>query len=403
MGAFTVCFRKDMRRWLRDPAALAAWLGIPVFVGLLLALVFGRGETRPQGVLLVADLDQTFFSRAVLSAFAHGPPGRMLAVQAVELAEGQQRIRRGGASALLVIPEGFSDRFLRGEPQTLRLWTNPSQAVLPEVARETTEILAEAGWYLQQALGGELRMLAESEGWPADASIVALAIRVNRLLREARATLDSPPIEIQSRASGQRRTVNLAEAMATGVVFLALLFLAVGLSCDLWEEKSAGTLRRLMASPVAVGVFLASKTLAAMVLMAGVSLIGLAFGQWSTGGAMNGVAAAAAWATLSGGALFLFMALVQTASRSERQGRTLANVAALLMMMVGGAMFPFEFMPEGIARIGRMTPNGWALQETRSMLAGEFGGVAWKMLAVAAFAALLFAAVSARLRKGFAA
>lgn len=257
MGAFTICFRKDMRRWLRDRAALAAWVGIPVFVGLLLALVFGRGEARPRGVLLVADLDRTFLSRAVSRAYTGGELGRMLTVEAVELAEGERRIRGGGASALLVIPEGFSRGFLRGEPQTLRLWTNPSQAIVPEVARETTEILAEAGWYLQQAFGDGLRMFAEGEAWPVDASIAALAIRVNRLLREARVTLDSPPIQIQSKTVQGRRTANLAAAMVPGVVFMSLLFLAFGLSGDLWEEKSAGTSRRPMASPVAMRVFLA--------------------------------------------------------------------------------------------------------------------------------------------------
>lgn len=140
-----------------------------------------------------------------------------------------------------------------------------------------------------------------------------------------------------------------------------------------------------------------------MVLMGAVALIGLALGQWLAEGAMRGVAAAAAWAALAGGALFLLMALVQTACRSQRQGRTLGNVAALLLMMAGGAMFPFEAMPAGMARIGRLTPNGRALEQTRTILAGEFGGVAWKTAAVAAGGALLFAAVSARLRKGFAA
>jgi ABC-2 type transport system permease protein len=402
MGEFAACFRKDLKRWLRDRAALAAWVGVPVFVGLLLALVFGRGEARPQGLLLVADLDQTFASRFVAQAFSQGELGRIFTVQKVALEEGERRIRRGDGSALLVIPEGFSGRFLRGEPQVLKLYTNPSQAILPGIARETVEILAEAGWYLQQALGDELKLMAGADAWPGDAAVAALSIRAGRLVREGRALLDAPPIQIEERSAAPQRTVNMAEAMAPGVVFMALLFLAFGLSGDLWEEKSAGALRRILASPVRMEWFLASKTLAAMVLIGTVSSLGLALGQWLAGGPMRGIAMAAIWASLCGGALFLLMALLQTVCRTERQGRTLANVAALLLLMAGGAMFPLEMMPAWMARIGRMTPNGWALQEMRLMLAGNDEAILSKIAAIVAFSVLLFAAVSARLKKGFA-
>jgi len=321
----------------------------------------------------------------------------------VELDEGLRRMRRGEASALLVIPEGFSDRFLRSEPQTLKLWTNPSQSIMPDLARETTAILAEVGWYLQQALGRELRAMAGTGPWPADASIAMLAVRAAALAREGRALLDSPPIAIEEKITGAKQPANMAAAMAPGVVFMALLFLAFGLSGDLWVEKSSGTLQRLAASPAPVELFLAAKTLAAVLLMGCVSAAGLVVGQWLAGGAQSGLAAAALWAALSGGMLFLLMALVQTLCRSERQGRTLANVAALLLMMVGGAMFPFEAMPAAVARIGRLTPNGWALAEMRAILAGDCAGIAWKIVLLAAMSAVLFVAISARLKKGFAA
>ena len=401
MHVFAACFRKDAARWLRDRAALAAWIGIPLFVGLLLALVFGRGETRPQGLLLVADLDQTGVSRSFTQAFAQGGLARMITVQSVELDDGERRIRRGGAAALLVIPKGFSTRFLLGEPQTLRLWTNPSQPILPAIIQETASTLAEAGWYIQQALGPELRSMAAADALPADASVVVLAIKINTLLRRGRAFLDPPAIALEQRSVAARPAVNMAAAMAPGVVFMALLFLAFGLSADLWEEKAAGTLRRIAASPLSPELFLASKTLAAALLMALVSSIGLALSHWLAGSSLAALAPAALWAVLSGCGLFLLMALVQMACRSARQGRTLANVAALLLIMAGGAMFPFEAMPGALARFGRLTPNGWALSELRSILAGTAENLPWKIAALGLAILGLYCAASLRLRKGF--
>ena len=39
---------KDLRRRLRDPLALALWLGIPFVVLSLLSLAFGGGDATPQ-------------------------------------------------------------------------------------------------------------------------------------------------------------------------------------------------------------------------------------------------------------------------------------------------------------------------------------------------------------------
>ncbi len=41
------------------------------------------------------------------------------------------------------------------------------------------------------------------------------------------------------------------------------------------------------------------------------------------------------------------------------------------LMMVGGSFFPFEAMPAGMAFVGRMTPNGWALEQLKRILLGK--------------------------------
>jgi len=38
--------------------------------------------------------------------------------------------------------------------------------------------------------------------------------------------------------------------------------------------------------------------------------------------------------------------------------------------MLGGSFFPFEAMPEGMAALGRRTPNGWALERFKELTTG---------------------------------
>jgi hypothetical protein len=48
---------KDLRRIRRDPVTLLTWLGIPLFIAVILVVIFGRGDARPNGKLLMVDED----------------------------------------------------------------------------------------------------------------------------------------------------------------------------------------------------------------------------------------------------------------------------------------------------------------------------------------------------------
>jgi signal transduction histidine kinase len=49
----------------------------------------------------------------------------------------------------------------------------------------------------------------------------------------------------------------------------------------------------------------------------------------------------------------------------------LANAVTFPLIMLGGSFFPFEVMPEWMARIGKWTPNGWSLLRLREILDGN--------------------------------
>src|SRR5262249_24726258 len=101
------CTLKDVRRLRREPVALTGWVGIPVVITALFAIVFGRGAPTPRGILLVCDQDDTVLSTLVPGAFSRGSLAKMLSVETVTWDDGRRRIDRGDGAALLVIPEGF--------------------------------------------------------------------------------------------------------------------------------------------------------------------------------------------------------------------------------------------------------------------------------------------------------
>ena len=74
------------------------------------------------------------------------------------------------------------------------------------------------------------------------------------------------------------------------------------------------------------------------------------------------------------------------------------------LMMVGGSFFPFEAMPAGMAFVGRMTPNGWALEQLKRILLGkvEISSLAISFVGLVVVGSVLFVLNVRRIKTVFA-
>lgn len=398
---------KDLRRRRRDPLALAAWVATPIVMMLLLHLVFGPRGGSPHGLLLVADEDGTIASSLLLGAFNRGRLAEMITVEKVEQEAGRTRLGKGDGSALLIIPKGFGRAVLLREPTKLRLLTNPAQTILPGIIEEALSIVAEGTFYLQSIAGDQLRAMSGgpprgSSTFP-DIAVATVSVTINRLIRRIQTYLNPPLIQLDTTVIEERTgpAFNFSAAFFPAQLFLALLFMAQGLSSDLWREHALGALRRVGATPESLGTFLAGKLLAVAALMTMMGLIGLAGGRWLLRLPISNAAAALLWLAFSGAGFFLLMAVLQIHASNMRTGNILASAVMLPLSMLGGCFFPFEAMPENLAAIGRWTPNGLAVLQFKSLLGNsvDFSRLAAAFAVLSAIAALSFWLSLRRLRR----
>ena len=256
---------KDLRRHRRSPAEFLVWLGIPLLIGSLIILASGgRRGPEPRALVWVADHDDSFVSNFLLTALGQGGDGNPVRTERVSEEEGRSRLGHGKGSALLIIPAGFSEAVLREQPATLQLLTNPAQSILPGIVEEELSVLVDAGFYLHRLFGDELRAMAG--GPPAgrhvfdDAFVAALSVRINRLVDRLATRLSPPLIQLQVVAVQQEDEFDFASfalGFLPGILFMGLLFMAQGLGDELWNERRQQTLRRMVATPRSVHVFLA--------------------------------------------------------------------------------------------------------------------------------------------------
>ena len=392
---------KDLRRHLRDPTSFLLWLGIPIAIAGMLRLAFGGdgGGSMPQPHVLVVDQDDTFLTGLLVGALgAEQGPKLPFRAESVTLEEGRARIDDGDGSALLIIPEGFTSALLYEEPCTLELITNPAQRILPGMIEEALTMLVDGAFYVQRVFGSPLRAMAaeppEGRTTLANAEVARIATEINELMERSTALLAPPAVKVvvEVPEEAEDDDIGFGQLFFPSMLFMTLFFLAQGMSEDLWVEKQGGTLRRALTSPNAASAFLGGKLIAAVTLAAAVSCGGMLLAQVTFGVGVASLPLAVLWSAASATMLVLFLYLLQLYASSQRAGNLLANLVTMPLLMLGGSFFPFEVMPDGMAALGRMTPNGWALEELKAILVGtaEPASLALSLAGLVGVSALLF-------------
>jgi len=408
MSFVVASFRKDLSRWWQDRLAILLWLSIPFLIGgLITSMIDGGDGAMPTGVLLIHDQDESLLSGLVTGAYSQGNLGELISVEQVSLEEGSERIENGEASGFLIVPRGFMAAFLDEEPVTLTLKTNPAQTILPGIIEDVTEILLDVGFYAQELFGPEIQSIMDGnpDGLPNDVFAADMAVQIQGKI-EALEPLVFPPaldLEIVEPPPAEPRP-DIALLFLPGIVLMALLFAAQGMSADYWKERETGTLRRLVSTPGLLSRFVFGKAMAAGVIVAMLGGITLGAGFLYHGVSWSKFIPAMAWITLSGIGLFAWFAALQMSFPNQKAASLLTTILLFPLLMMGGSFFPLDVLPDWIAAVGRLSPNGFVVDRlTTELTSGSdwtFDMQSWAIVLAMTFFGL---AISTwRLQTGFA-
>jgi ABC-2 type transport system permease protein len=153
---------------------------------------------------------------------------------------------------------------------------------------------------------------------------------------------------------------------------ILFLFFTVGAGArSLIVERQEGTLQRIRAAPVTDGQILLGKTIAVMALgLASLLVVWLATSKlfkarWGdpVGVLVVIVAVVIAVAGIS--------MLVSAAARTEPQAEALTSATAFVLALLGGNFLSPGSMPDLLAKLSLLTPNGWALRSFTQLGAAQ--------------------------------
>jgi ABC-2 type transport system permease protein len=375
----------DVRRHLKSPLAIVIYMIIPLAMTGLIGVIFGprtEGSELPPIPVILVDNDKALASKLLLGAFDVDQMKKMFLVTVTDEADGRKRMGRGKASAMIVIPEGFTLDLLDAKTVTLVVLKNPSEQFLPDIVEEFMNTLAVMLSGVVQGFSDEVKGIRAMidkpvEIFPWDKLGPELG-RAQKKIVAARKYLDPLLIRLkgeETEAAGARTRFTQSDLFAMilpGMAVMFLLFIVQTLMRDIVTEREDGKLRRLMTTPLRpvelIGARIAGGWIMGVIVLlvmvaAGTLVFRVAWGPFGWFLLLGAVASF--WAAA-------FFALLHALVRNRNQAGAFSAPIILAFSLFGGSMMNVEAMPKAFVKIGLLTPNRWFIDGASLVREGRF-------------------------------
>ena len=374
--------KKDLLLLWRDKFGLFWVLAFPLLMALFLGAVFGGGGGGGAGVMKILLVDRCG-SEDSSRFFELLGSSSALEVEKKTFDEAETSVRKGKATAFIVLEEGFNglSGFFGGDDggePGISIGIDPSRkaeagylsGLLNQAYfRFVFERFSNPG-YLREHLAGVPEEIEKSEHLDAtQRSVFGGFLRsLDTFLAEVDTTAYSSglpgggmsinKIAVAREDTGPRTPfeITFPQAIAWGLIGCVAAF-----SISMVIERASGTLLRLRFAPISRTSILAGKALGCFVACVAVTAFLLLIGRLIFGVRISNPPWLAA-AILSSAACFTgIMMAVSVLGKTERAVSGAGWGIFLVMNMFGGAMVPLMFMPSWMKWGSNLSPVKWSI------------------------------------------
>ncbi|HEX6343284.1 ABC transporter permease [Umezawaea sp.] len=376
---------KDLRQRLRDRSVLVFSLLLPLGLALVFSFVLGGvGGGGDVFRYAVVNADggpvAAVFTDEVLPAVVEG--GAVAVRAAASRDEALGLVGSSDVTAAFVVPPGFSAEVSAGRPATIEVVGDVDSPLGVGVARSVAGSFAERLTSVRVSVAAALH--GGSTRDPAE------------LVAEAAAATD--PLRLVD-VPASRRELDMTTYYAAGMTVFFLFFTVQFGVTSLLDERRAGTLARILASPVRPSAVLLGKLTTSLV----VGVIGTTVLVVATSVLMG-----ARWGHPLGVALLVvagvlaatgIVAVVASLARTSDQAGGWQAVVAITLGALGGAFFPVAQVGGPLAALSLVSPHRWFLRGLADLAGGDVAAVFPSVAVLGAFALVGFGTAYALTRR----
>ena len=281
--------------------------------------------------------------------------------EVLTLAQADTQFSQRSASAVLIIPAGFTLADLEQGSLQLDLRQQPNNMNAMVAQRAVLSVISR----VSSAADIANASLARAEQVRPFASAADRQVYFNEALKQAQSLLASAPTRVTESLGSTRDTINYNPRTnsSAGQLITWVFVPLIGISAMFAYERQKGTLRRLLTTPTRKSTYLLGtifgQVLTALVQMLllvgfGIFVMKLNWGSQPLALAVMLVSSALAAAAL-GAALGTFV-------KTEGQASGLSIMAGMVMALLGGCWYPLEMFPQTVQTIVKILPTTWAMR-----------------------------------------
>jgi ABC-2 type transport system permease protein len=363
--------QKDFKRKWKNPVVILGFLLIPVVFTIIFGIVFGSSEeqTLPQVSVLAVDKDKSFLSQFFLTALNQGELKKLVSLKVVEEEEGRRLLDKGKASALLIIPENFTEDVWNNRSAEILLLKNPAEQFLPQIAEEIVDTASLLFSSLFSVFNNEVSLIRDviEKGEFSDRDVSTLSVRVKNRLEGVGKFVFPPVISLKQETLSEKKeeagpSLTVQGYILPAMAIMFLLFICNIVFEDMLREKEMGTLRRMSVSSLKLSEFIWSKTITSaligMICTSVLVVLGIVLFSIQWGNLFIVFLIVLCLNIMLAGFISLIYSFIQT----ERQAGAVLSSVIIVMSMLGGSMMPVENFPPLIQQISKITLNYWGLK-----------------------------------------
>jgi len=359
-------FKKDLKLFFADKKGALLTFALPILLISLFAFAFGGvggNRTAKPVQLLVVDNDFTKDSKEMLS--------NLEALKGVHTITKEKMaainlVKKGKYVAVLMVEKGFQDSVALGKSLPLELKYDAAREIEMGMLQSVLmqNLMGSVGKKIINAKM-EASFDTNFSGVPKNIKEKALSLMnsdqggMNAMMGENNVGLQMTSVIKEDAKKGN---LGLIQAVA-GTAIMMLLFSIAGIGGGLLDEKEAGTLKRLLYSPVKPTDVLFGKMLAALVISMLQLTIMFVF-SWMVFGLpiFKDVTSLILMIITTAFAVSSFGIFLVSIAKSRQQLQGYSTIIIMLMSAIGGSMIPLFVMPEIMQQIAVVSVNYWGIQ-----------------------------------------
>jgi ABC-2 type transport system permease protein len=374
---------KDLKLIFRDRAALIFMLLAPFLLTIGMGFVTGRFSGSSSGLsdipVVIVNLDEDQLGNALADLFfSEDLAALMEPANSSDPESARRLIDEDQAAAAVIIPEGFTDSVIPADgtvfapgyvppaPVKIEVYANPSRPTSAGVVKAIVdEFVSRVEEGQTNGMTSIVQLMSNGLLNPQDAATEA------RRLFENVDQSGSTAITLKTNQKGAEAIeFDILAFMAPSMALLFLMYTVSFGGRSILEERSQGTLPRLLVSPTSNAQVLGGKVLG--IFLTGVAQVGILI-------LASSVFFGVKWGDPLGLVLLILGAvfgasgwgmLITALARSPGQVASIGSALMLIFGILGGSFIQLENMHPFVQTLSRITPNAWGLDGFTTLALG---------------------------------